>query len=95
MGKPAPKGKSRVGVRIKESVGKKSLNRSQDLDQLTQQFNALQNKQKNLIIALKTHHASICQMAKSRVMVRILDSSDDNILIGVMKDLGGRVNDWK
>jgi len=74
MAKPAPaaapKGKARVGVRLKETVGKKSLNRSSDLDQLTQRFNGLQEKQKNLIIALKTQHASICQMAKSRLMVR-------------------------
>jgi hypothetical protein len=65
-----PKQKARVGVRIKETVGgKKSLNRSADLDQLTQRYNALQEKQKNLILALKTQHASICQMAKSRLMV--------------------------
>lgn len=67
----ATMGKARVGVRLKEAVGKNSLNRSADLDQLTQQFNALQEKQKNLIIALKTQHASILQMAKSRLMVRV------------------------
>lgn len=53
-------GKARVGVRLKEAVGnKKSINRSEDLDGLTQKFNELQQKQKNLIIALKTHHAAI------------------------------------
>ena len=58
-----------MGIRLKEAVGKNSLNRSADLDQLTQQYNALQEKQKNLIVALKTQHASICQMAKSRLQV--------------------------
>jgi hypothetical protein len=64
------KSKARVGVRIKEAVGKNSLNRSSDLDQLTQQFNALQEKQKKLIISLKTQHAAILQLSKSRIMVR-------------------------
>jgi hypothetical protein len=63
------KAKARVSQRLREAGGKKSINRSQDLDQLTKSYNALQENQKKLIIALKQHYAAISQMAKSRLEV--------------------------
>jgi hypothetical protein len=62
--------KARISERLKEAAGKKSVNRSEDLDQLTKNFNALQQNQKNLIISLKQHYAAIQGMAKSRLQVR-------------------------
>lgn len=62
--------KARVSQRLREAGGKKSVNRSQDLDQLIIKYNDLQENQKKLIIALKQHYAAIGQMAKSRLEVR-------------------------
>jgi hypothetical protein len=62
--------KARISERLKEAAGKKSVNRSEDLDQLTKNFNALQQNQKNLIIALKKHYAAILAMSHSRLQVR-------------------------
>lgn len=62
--------KARISERLKEAAGKKSVNRSEDLDQLTKNFNTLQQNQKNLIIALKQHYAAILAMSHSRLQVR-------------------------
>jgi hypothetical protein len=64
-------GKARVGIKLKEAVGgKKSLNKSADLEQNKERFNTFSKKLKGLIISLKAHGVSMSQLAKTRLEVR-------------------------
>jgi hypothetical protein len=66
-------GKARVGIKLKGAVGgKKSLNKSADLEQNKERFNAFSKKLKGLIISLKAHDASMAQLARTRLEVRRL-----------------------
>ena len=63
--------KARVGIKLKEAVGgKKSLNKSADLEQNKERFNTFSKKLKQLITTLKAHYASMAQLAKTRLEVR-------------------------
>jgi hypothetical protein len=63
--------KARVGIKLKEAVGgKKSLNKSADLEQNKERFSAFSKKLRALIIGLKAHYASMAQLAKTRLEVR-------------------------
>jgi hypothetical protein len=70
-------GKARVGIKLKEAVGgKKSLNKSADLEQNKERFNTFTKKLKGLIISLKAHYASMAQLSKTRLEVRSLGTVD-------------------
>lgn len=63
-------GKARAAMRIKEAVGvKKATNRSGELVALKERYTTLRTHLKHLIIALKSHHASMIQYDKSRLAV--------------------------
>ena len=77
--------KTRVKARITEAViGKKSHNRSQDLVKLTQRYNEFREKLRGLVQALKAHHASINQIATTRLNV----SARRNLYRITAKNLG-------
>jgi hypothetical protein len=64
-------GKSRVGVRIRESMGgNKSTNKSSDLTALTQRYFAFTKQIRSLIEALKSHHGNMMKIEASRTRVR-------------------------
>mmetsp|Transcript_20851 Transcript_20851/g.29428 ORF Transcript_20851/g.29428 Transcript_20851/m.29428 type:complete len:533 (+) Transcript_20851:153-1751(+) len=59
--------KTRVGIRLKESIvgSSKSSNRSGDLDALVERYKLLRSKLKTLIHALRTKHAAMVHLVKA------------------------------
>jgi hypothetical protein len=62
--------KSRVATRVKSAVGGKSLNQSQDLVKLTENYNAFAKRLQALVAALKEHFKCMNALANSRLLVR-------------------------
>lgn len=63
--------KTRVATRLKDAVGgKKSLNSSQDLVQLTDKYHVFVKRLQGLIAALKAHFAAMQSIAETRYKVR-------------------------
>ena len=62
--------KTRVSTRFKSAVGGKSLNKSEDLKQLTEKYNAFNKTLKSFIGVLKQHYAAMEALTKSRMEAR-------------------------
>jgi hypothetical protein len=62
--------KSRVASRVKAAVGGKSLNESQDLVKLTENYNVFVKRLQALVAALKQHFQSMNALATTRYAVR-------------------------
>jgi len=62
--------KTRVASRVKSAVGGKSLNESQDLVKLTENYHAFIKRLQALIAALKDHYRGLSAVATSRHKVR-------------------------
>ena len=60
------KSKARIGLRIKEKVGKKAKNRSGELVAMTERFEVLKSKMKLLVASLHAQHASMVELNKTR-----------------------------
>ena len=66
MSSKSEKGKARIGLRIKEKVGKKAKNRSGELVAMTERFEALKSKMKLLVASLHAQHASMVELNRTR-----------------------------
>jgi hypothetical protein len=60
------KSKARIGLRLKEKVGKKAKNRSGELVAMTERFEVLKSKMKVLVASLHAQHASMVQLNNTR-----------------------------
>jgi hypothetical protein len=62
--------KTRVATLLKDAVGGKSHNQSQDLVQLTEKYHVFVKRLQGLVVALKAHFASMQAIARTRYTVR-------------------------
>lgn len=62
--------KTRVSTRLKTAVAGKSLNKSEDLKQLTEKYNAFNRNLKSFIGVLKQHYSAMEALTKSRIEAR-------------------------
>ena len=60
------KSKARIGLRLKEKVGKKAKNRSGELVAMTERFEVLKSKMKLLVASLHAQHASMIELNRTR-----------------------------
>ncbi|CAJ1959405.1 unnamed protein product [Cylindrotheca closterium] len=59
--------KTRVSTRFKSAVGGKSHNKSEDLKQLTEKYDAFNKCLKSFLVVLKQHYAAMEALTKSRI----------------------------
>jgi hypothetical protein len=62
--------KTRVGVLLKEKVGKPSSNQSADLISLAQKYQVWCKKIRSLVVSLERHYQAIGHMQATRTQVR-------------------------
>jgi hypothetical protein len=67
-------GKTRVGAIVREAVGTKGSanNQSADLQALTDKYKVFCKNVKGLVNSLHQHHATLAQIGKTRLAVRLL-----------------------
>jgi hypothetical protein len=69
-------GKTRVGVLLKEKVGKSSSNQSADLISLAQKYQVWCKKIRGLVASLEKHYQAINHIHSTRAQVRRFGSTE-------------------
>jgi hypothetical protein len=83
--------KTRVGVLLKEKVGKPSSNQSADLISLAQKYQVWCKKIRSLVVSLERHFQAIGHMQATRTQVRAVYTlfirANQRLISGLTNDL--------